>query len=150
MIFVGETGVGCLGLAYQRSCVGWIYIRDVLSFLGTNGRFRCRAGFQIPGVGCQLVWTGIRIGFDPVKGEKAQDVQRLLKYGKEKGVGIWLYLNDVGGRKYPIEKTLKQYGDWGAAGVKYGFMSGTQEEKEPVDEKDHGALCSKSLVGRFP
>jgi len=68
-------------------------------------------------------------GSDPVKGDKAADVRRLLQYGKENGVGIWLYLNDVGGRKYPIEQTLKQYGDWGAAGIKYGFMNGTPAEK---------------------
>lgn len=66
---------------------------------------------------------------DPVKGDKANDVQRLLAYAKTKEVGVWLYLNDVGGRKFPIEQTLKQYGDWGAAGVKYGFMQGTAEEK---------------------
>lgn len=66
---------------------------------------------------------------DPVKGDKASDVRRLLQYGKEKGVGIWLYLNDVGGRKFPIEQTLKQYSDWGASGIKYGFMKGTPAEK---------------------
>ena len=66
---------------------------------------------------------------DPVKGDKANDVRKLLQYGKEKGVGIWLYLNDVGGRKFPIEQTLKQYGDWGAAGIKYGFMRGNPAEK---------------------
>jgi alpha-glucosidase len=54
---------------------------------------------------------------DPVKGDKASDVRKLLAYGKDKGVGIWLYLNDVGGRKFPIEQTLKQYGDWGASGI---------------------------------
>lgn len=66
---------------------------------------------------------------DPVKGEKATDVRKLLEYAREKGVGVWLYLNDVAGRKYPIEQTLKQYGDWGATGVKYGFMNGTPEQK---------------------
>ena len=66
---------------------------------------------------------------DPVKGDKAADVMKLLKYGKSKGIGIWLYLNDVGGRKYPIEQTLKQYSEWGAAGIKYGFMNGTPVEK---------------------
>lgn len=86
---------------------------------------------------------------DPVKGEKAQDVQRLLKYGKEKGVGIWLYLNDVGGRKYPIEKTLKQYGDWGAAGVKYGFMSGTQEEKNRWTKKITELCAQNHLLVDF-
>ncbi len=35
----------------------------------------------------------------------------------------------MGGRKFPLEQTLAQYGEWGAAGVKYGFMRGTPEEK---------------------
>ena len=66
---------------------------------------------------------------NPVEGDKARDVQKLIQYGKQKGVGIWLYLNDVGGRNYPLERTLKQYGEWGATGVKYGFMAGSPEEK---------------------
>lgn len=84
---------------------------------------------------------------DPVKGDKANDVRKLLQYGKEKGVGIWLYLNDVGGRKFPIEQTLKQYGDWGAAGIKYGFMRGNPAEKNTWTRKitklcaDNHLLC---------
>ena len=80
---------------------------------------------------------------DPVKGDKANDVRKLLQYGKEKGVGIWLYLNDVGGRKFPIEQTLKQYGDWGAAGIKYGFMRGTPAEKNWWTRKIT-ELCAKN------
>jgi len=80
---------------------------------------------------------------DPVKGDKANDVRRLLQYGKEKGVGIWLYLNDVGGRKFPIEQTLKQYGDWGAAGIKYGFMRGTPAEKN-VWTRKITELCAQN------
>ena len=66
---------------------------------------------------------------DPTQGGKANDVRRIIAYGKSKGVGVWLYLNDVGGRRYPIEKTLQQYGEWGAAGVKYGFMRASPAEK---------------------
>lgn len=66
---------------------------------------------------------------DPTKGDKARDVQRIIKYGKEKGVGVWLYLNDVAGTNYPIEETLAQYEEWGASGVKYGFMNGNPQEK---------------------
>ncbi len=66
---------------------------------------------------------------DPVKGDKAADVRKIIDYGKRKNVGVWLYLNDVGGRKFPIAETLAHYGEWGAAGVKYGFMEGTPEEK---------------------
>lgn len=80
---------------------------------------------------------------DPVKGDKAADVMKLLKYGKSKGVGIWLYLNDVGGRKYPIEETLKQYSDWGASGIKYGFMKGTLAEKN-VWTRKITELCAQN------
>ncbi len=66
---------------------------------------------------------------DPLKGGKTDQVHQIIQYGKQKGVGVWLYLNDVGGRTFPLEQTLKQYGDWGAAGVKYGFMRGSMEEK---------------------
>ena len=66
---------------------------------------------------------------DPIKGDKANDVKKIIAYGKTKNVGVWLYLNDVGGRKFPLEETLAHYGEWGAAGVKYGFMRGNPEEK---------------------
>ena len=82
---------------------------------------------------------------NPLTGDKVNDVKRILRYAKQKGVGVWLYLNDVGGRKYPIEKTLKQYGEWGAAGVKYGFMSGTPEEKNHWTKKIT-ALCAQNKL----
>lgn len=66
---------------------------------------------------------------NPTSGGYAGDAKKLIAYGKEKGVGVWLYLNDVGGRAYPIDQTLKAYGEWGAAGIKYGFMKGTPQEK---------------------
>jgi alpha-glucosidase len=76
-------------------------------------------------------WYGPEFGkdSDPTKGGKVAQVREIIAYGKTKGVGVWLYLNDVGGRHYPLEQTLKQYGDWGAAGVKYGFMQGSAAEK---------------------
>ena len=79
---------------------------------------------------------------DPVNGDKAKDVQRIIKYGQERGVGVWLYLNDVAGRRYPIEETLAQYEQWGAAGVKYGFMNGTPLEKNRNTQMIT-ALCAK-------
>lgn len=79
---------------------------------------------------------------DPVKGDKANDVKRIIAYGKTKKVGVWLYLNDVGGRRFPLEETLAHYGEWGAAGVKYGFMEGTPEEKN-VRTRMITELCAK-------
>ena len=79
---------------------------------------------------------------DPVRGEKAQDVQRIIKYGLDRGVGVWLYLNDVAGTRYPIEETLAQYEQWGASGVKYGFMNGTPLEKNRKTQ-EITRLCAK-------
>jgi alpha-glucosidase len=78
---------------------------------------------------------------NPLDDIKSQAVIKIIQYGKQKGVGVWLYLNDVGGRKYPIEKTLKQYSDWGASGIKYGFMRGSQVEKNAWTRKIT-ALCA--------
>jgi alpha-glucosidase len=86
---------------------------------------------------------------DPLKGDKVNDVKKLLQYGKEKGIGIWLYLNDVGGRKFPIEQTLKQYGDWGAAGIKYGFMRGNPAEKNAWTRKITELCAQNHLLCDF-
>ncbi|MDO5442434.1 MAG: glycoside hydrolase family 97 catalytic domain-containing protein [Bacteroidia bacterium] len=79
---------------------------------------------------------------DPIKGDKASDVQNIIKYGAERGVGVWLYLNDVAGRQYPIEETLAQYEQWGAAGVKYGFMFG-EPTKKNEQTRMITELCAK-------
>jgi alpha-glucosidase len=47
---------------------------------------------------------------DPVKGDKAKDVKKSSPTAA-KNVGVWLYLNDVGGRQFPLEETIAQYGD---------------------------------------
>lgn len=91
--------------------------------------FAARNGFSALVLDANWYGPEFDSGSDPVKGDKARDVQNIIKYGKEKGVGLWLYLNDVAGRKYPLEATLEQYESWGAAGVKYGFMVGTPTEK---------------------
>ena len=82
-------------------------------------------------------------GSDPTKGGKVAQVHDIIAYGKTKGVGIWLYLNDVAGRRFPIEETLKQYGEWGAAGVKYGFMNGSPAEKNQLTRRIT-ELCAKN------
>lgn len=79
---------------------------------------------------------------DPLKGDKVNDVKKIISYAKERGIGIWLYLNDIGGREYPIEETLKNYSDWGAVGVKYGFMQGDSEEKN-IRTQMITRLCAK-------
>lgn len=66
---------------------------------------------------------------DPTSANSEIDIEENLAYAREKGVGLVLYLNDVGARKYGLERVLKQFHDWGVSGVKYGFMSGVGQEK---------------------
>ncbi len=66
---------------------------------------------------------------DPTSSDGFVDIEENMRYAKEKGVGIILYLNDVGAKKFGLERVIKQFSEWGAAGVKYGFMRGSDEEK---------------------
>jgi alpha-glucosidase len=107
------------GFKYDMSLPSWKRMVDFAS------------AYNIRYLALDADWYGPEFGkgSDPIKGGKVAQVHEIIQYGKIKGVGIWLYLNDVGGRKFPIDLTLKQYGDWGAAGIKYGFMSGSPAEK---------------------
>ncbi|MGJ8698125.1 MAG: glycoside hydrolase family 97 catalytic domain-containing protein [Verrucomicrobiaceae bacterium] len=67
---------------------------------------------------------------DPPKDWKDPiDVPGIIKYGKERGVGIILYINDKARINYDFEETLATYEKWGAAGIKYGFMAGGGDDK---------------------
>ena len=104
--------------------------------------FAANQGFQ--GLVLDANWYGPEFekDSDPTKGDKARDVQRIIQYGNNKGVGVWLYLNDVAGTNYPIEETLAQYEEWGATGVKYGFMNGNPQQKNRKTQ-EITALCAK-------
>lgn len=66
---------------------------------------------------------------DPVSPREGVNIEQCMAYADEKDVGIILYLNDIGAKKYGLERVLKQFSDWGAKGVKYGFMTGKGQEK---------------------
>lgn len=127
------------GFTYSMSYPSWVRMVD----------FAVAQGFEHLVLDANWYGPEFEHDSDPVKGDKANDVQRLIAYGKEKGIGIWLYLNDVGGRKYPIEETLKQYGNWGAAGVKYGFMQGSMEEKNLWTQKVTRLCAQNHLLVDF-
>ncbi|WP_149207122.1 glycoside hydrolase family 97 protein [Flavobacterium johnsoniae] len=112
-------GAAVDGFKYEMSLESWKRMVDLASANGMKSLV------------LDANWYGEEFSkeSDPLKGGKVQQVHQIIAYGKEKNIGIWLYLNDVGGKNYPLEKTLKQYGDWGASGVKYGFMQGSPEEK---------------------
>jgi len=79
---------------------------------------------------------------DPTKANKEIDIEENMKYAKEKGVGIILYLNDVGAQKFGLERVLKQFNEWGASGIKYGFMKASGQEKVLYTRKVV-ELCAK-------
>ncbi len=82
---------------------------------------------------------------DPTSAREGVNIEECMAYAKEKGVGIILYLNDVGARKFGLERVLKQFADWGAAGVKYGFMTGTPQEKV-VNTRRIVELCAENKL----
>lgn len=69
---------------------------------------------------------------DPFTGGKSEQVKEAIEYGKRKGVGLILYLNHVAASKFGVEDILAAYSDWGAAGIKYGFMKG-QNDRDKVN-----------------
>ncbi|RIJ50816.1 alpha-glucosidase [Maribellus luteus] len=79
---------------------------------------------------------------DPTQSAGEIDIVENFRYAKTKGVGIILYLNDVGANKFGLERVLKQSHDWGASGVKYGFMTGTGQAKV-LQTRRVVELCAK-------
>lgn len=49
------------------------------------------------------------------------DMQRVIDYGKEKGVGVWLYVNQHALMKQ-MDELFPLLSKWGVAGVKSGFV----------------------------
>ncbi len=70
------------------------------------------------------------------------DVPELIRYGKQRNVGIILYFNDIARFNYPFEEVLALYQKWGAAGIKYGFMKAKGQQKV-LDTRKIVRLCAK-------
>jgi len=79
---------------------------------------------------------------DPTKSNNDIDIEENMSYAKAKGIGIILYLNDVGAKKFGLERILKQFHEWGASGIKYGFMRASGQEKVLYTRKVV-ELCAK-------
>ena len=79
---------------------------------------------------------------DPTQSAGEIDIEENFRYAKAKGIGIILYLNDVGAKKFGLERVLKQFHDWGASGVKYGFMTDSGQAKVQQTRKVV-ELCAK-------
>lgn len=68
-------------------------------------------------------WYGPAFTFDSDarKVVADMDLKRIVEYGKEKNVGVWLYVNLQALVKQDFE-IFPLYRDWGIKGIKYGFV----------------------------
>ncbi len=79
---------------------------------------------------------------NPTSADEGIFIEEIMAYAKKRGVGIILYLNDIGAEEYGLERVLKQFSDWGAVGVKYGFMRRKGQAKVVYTRKIV-ELCAK-------
>ncbi len=70
-------------------------------------------------------WYGaeFRTSSDPTTVIPEIDMQKVIDYGKSKGIGVILYVNYVG-LKAKLDTILPLYKKWGVAGLKFGFVDG--------------------------
>lgn len=74
-------------------------------------------------------WYGaeFRDTSNPTKVIPAIDMPKVIAYGKEKGIGVILYVNYVGLRNY-LDTILPLYKNWGVSGLKFGFVDGLTQK----------------------
>jgi alpha-glucosidase len=80
---------------------------------------------------------------DPTSGREGVNIEDCMTYANEKNVGIILYLNDVGAKEFGLERILKQFSDWGAVGVKYGFMRDRDMEQKVRYTREVVEMCAR-------
>jgi alpha-glucosidase len=74
-------------------------------------------------------WYGaeFRSTSDPTHVIPEIDMQKVIKYGKEKNIGVILYVNYVG-LKAKLNVILPLYKKWGVSGLKFGFVDGLTQQ----------------------
>ncbi len=74
-------------------------------------------------------WYGaeFRSSSDPTQVIPALDLPKVIDYGKQKGIGVILYVNYVGLRA-KLDTILPLYKQWGVAGMKFGFVDGLSQK----------------------
>ncbi len=70
-------------------------------------------------------WYGaeFRSSSDPTQVIPQIDMPKVIQHGKEKGIGVILYVNYVGLRA-KLDTILPLYKSWGVKGLKFGFVDG--------------------------
>jgi len=69
-------------------------------------------------------WYGPSMEFSSDAGEVVVpdlDMQKVVAYGKSKGIGVWVYVNQHA-LQHQADRIFPLYKEWGLAGVKFGFV----------------------------
>lgn len=74
-------------------------------------------------------WYGaeFRSTSDPTQVIPQIDLPTVIQHGKEKGIGVILYVNYVGLRA-KLDTILPLFKKWGVRGIKFGFVDGLKQE----------------------
>ena len=80
---------------------------------------------------------------NPLTSKPGTDIPELIRYARSKNVGILLYLNDVAGWEYGLERIIRSFSEWGAAGLKYGFMRKVDGQAKVNRTREIVRLCAK-------
>ena len=59
---------------------------------------------------------------NPVTYKSDIDMPDVIRYGRDRGIGLICYINKIAMSKYDLDHTLSTYERWGMRGVKYGFV----------------------------
>ena len=79
-------------------------------------------------------WYGDQrsVSSNPVIAQNGIDIEQILNHAVDRGVGVFLYVNDRAFDYHNMENVFRIYSDWGAAGIKYGFMRGDSRGQAKV------------------
>ena len=75
------------------------------------------------------LWYGPAYDFatDATTVEKPIDMPYVIQYGKERGVGVWVYVNQHALQHQGGKAIFPEYEKWGIKGVKFGFVQFTSQ-----------------------
>lgn len=63
-----------------------------------------------------------KVNVDPARSPGPLDLPAVIAYGKQKGVGVILYVNQIALTRQ-LDQILPLYQSWGVAGIKFGFVN---------------------------
>jgi len=86
------------------------------------------------------------ITVDPKRSPGPLDMHKVIEYGKERGIGVILYINCRAMEKQ-LDQVLPLYKSWGVAGIKYGFVNvGSQKWTTWLHEAVRKAAENKLMI----